>query len=59
MDHAASLTELHAQKTAIEAELSEQPAEPILGLHPVALRRYEQNVADLHGVFGEGLVTRQ
>ena len=49
------LTELHEQKTAIEAELSKPTEEVVVGLHPAALRQYEDQVADLQGVFGEGL----
>lgn len=45
------LKELHAEKTALEADLTEA----IVGLHPAALRRYEEHVADLHAVFGQGL----
>lgn len=49
------LKELHAQKTALEADLSEELEEAIVGLHPAALRRYEEHVSDLHTVFGQGL----
>ncbi|RUU03977.1 recombinase family protein [Mesorhizobium sp. USDA-HM6] len=51
------LKDLHAQKTALEVELVEAPTdeERIVGLHPAALRQYEQHVADLQSVFGEGL----
>lgn len=49
------LKELHAQKTVLEADLAEEPGQVIVGLHPGALRRYEEHVADLHAVFGQGL----
>jgi DNA invertase Pin-like site-specific DNA recombinase len=49
------LKELHAQMTALETELSEAPEEKIVGLHPAALRQYEQHVTDLQAVFGQGV----
>lgn len=51
------LKELHAQKAALEAELAEAPAEEdkIVSLHPAALHHYEQHVADLQAVFGDGM----
>uniref|UniRef100_Q11G64 Recombinase n=1 Tax=Chelativorans sp. (strain BNC1) TaxID=266779 RepID=Q11G64_CHESB len=51
------LKELHAQKTELEAELAETPAEQqkVIGLHPAALQQYEQHVAELQALFGEGV----
>ncbi len=44
------------QKVALLAEREAQPEpEKIVGLHPAALRRYEQLVRQLNDVFGRGV----
>ncbi len=50
------MKEAQAQKVALLAELETQPElEKIVGLHPAALRHYEQLVRQLHDVFGQGV----
>ena len=50
------MKEAQAQKVALLAELETQPElEKIVGLHPAALRHYEQLVRQLHNVFGQGV----
>ena len=52
----ARMRELLATQKEIEAELADVPeVEKVVGLHPAALRRYEQCVEDLEAVFGEGI----
>jgi hypothetical protein len=52
----ARMRELLATRTEIEAELADVPkVEKVIGLHPAALRRYEQCVEDIEAVFGEGI----
>jgi site-specific DNA recombinase len=53
------LKELQAQRVIMQAELAAQPDEErIVGLHPQALRRYENCVARLEEVF-RGRITRE
>ncbi len=48
------LKELHGQKASIEEELAAAPAEEkIVGLHPAALRAYEEHVGRLQSVFDQ------
>jgi site-specific DNA recombinase len=50
------LKDMQAQKVALQAELAEQPkVDRIVGLHPAALRHYEEHVTRLQSVFGEGV----
>lgn len=50
------MKEAHAQKVALIAELETQPEpEKIVGLHPAALRHYEELVGQLGDVFGRGV----
>ncbi|HXY59897.1 MAG TPA: hypothetical protein VEH76_15125 [Methylocystis sp.] len=52
------MKEAHEQKKALLAELESQPEpEKIVGLHPAALRQYEQLVGQLNDVFGEGVTS--
>jgi site-specific DNA recombinase len=47
---------MKSRQEALEAERAEQPAEDkTAGLPPAALQHYEQHIADLQGVLGEGL----
>lgn len=53
------LKELHVQKAALETELAVAPVgEKIVGLHPAALREYEEHVRQLQAVFGQGVTPR-
>jgi site-specific DNA recombinase len=50
------LKDMQAQKVALQGELAEQPkVERIVGLHPAALRHYEEHVTRLQSVFGGGV----
>ncbi|MBG0809895.1 recombinase family protein [Methylosinus sp. H3A] len=50
------MKEAQAQKLALIAELETQPEpEKIIGLHPAALRHYEELVGQLGAVFGRGV----
>jgi site-specific DNA recombinase len=50
------LKELHAQRTSIQEEIAAKPVEEkIVGLHPAALREYEEHVGRLQAVFGQGV----
>jgi len=50
------MKDAQAQKVALLAELETQPElEKIVGLHPAALRHYEQLVRQLRDVFGQGV----
>ena len=49
------LKDTQSQKLALQAELAQQPeVDKVIGIHPEALRHYEEHVARLQGVFGEG-----
>ncbi|MGD9657987.1 MAG: recombinase family protein [Methylocystis sp.] len=52
------MKEAQAQKLALIAELETQPEpERIVGLHPAALRHYEELVGQLGDVFGRGVTS--